>query len=226
MRCVLLCNSIVIDKGCFKCDSPDELCLVSYCAELGGKLVAKSGKRVTIAVNGASEEWVVDKELAFSSERKRMSVLARQPDTGRHVVFSKVGVGWWCDGQGADDMMLARSLKQGERRGVALEKNFECILACLQEYADKGLRTLVMGEKELTEAEYAEAMRAIDKAEKVLNNREEAKAEWCVLGWIVRSSYESIETKFVPLGVSGIEDLLQDDVADTIQVSLHGPCDA
>ena len=35
MRCVLLCNTIVIDKGCFKCDSPDELCLVSYCAELG-----------------------------------------------------------------------------------------------------------------------------------------------------------------------------------------------
>ena len=89
----MLCNTIVIDKGCFKCDSPDELCLVSYCAELGGKLVAKSGKRVTIAVNGTSEEWVVDKELAFSSERKRMSVLARQPDTGRHVVFSKVGVG-------------------------------------------------------------------------------------------------------------------------------------
>ena len=90
VRCILLCNSIVIDKGCFKCDSPDELCLVSYCAHLNGSLLGKNGKEVTISVNGAKEEWVVDKELAFSSERKRMSVLARQPATGRFGIFSKV----------------------------------------------------------------------------------------------------------------------------------------
>lgn len=96
VRCVLLCNSIVIDKECFKCDSPDELCLVSYCTNLNGKLLGKSGKRVTIAVNGTTEDWVIDKELAFSSERKRMSVLAQQPASGRYMVFSKVeteGVG-------------------------------------------------------------------------------------------------------------------------------------
>lgn len=182
VRCVLLCNSIVIDKGCFKCDSPDELCLVSYCVHLNGKLLGKNGKRVTIAVNDTTEEWVIDKELAFSSERKRMSVLAHQPSAGRYMVFSKVeteGVG---DDQGADDMMLARSLKKGNNRGVSLTKNYECIMSCLQEYADKGLRTLVMGEKEMEEAEYTEAIRAIDKAEKVMDNREEAKAAWYVLG--------------------------------------------
>ena len=72
IRCILLCNSIVIDKGQFKCDSPDELCLVSYCKHLGGELLAKNGNNVTIQINNEQEEWVVEKTLEFSSERKRM----------------------------------------------------------------------------------------------------------------------------------------------------------
>ena len=71
------------------------------------------------------------------------------------------------------------------------------------------LRTLVMGSKELTEEEFEQTIDAISKAEKVLENRDEVKAE----------CYETIELKLIPLGVSGIEDLLQDEVFETIDVS-------
>ena len=71
------------------------------------------------------------------------------------------------------------------------------------------LRTLVMGSKELNEEEFQQKIEAISKAEKVLENREEVKAE----------CYEAIELKLIPLGVSGIEDLLQDEVFETIDVS-------
>ena len=71
------------------------------------------------------------------------------------------------------------------------------------------LRTLVMGSKELNEEEFQQKIEAISAAEKVLENREEVKAE----------CYETIELKLIPLGVSGIEDLLQDEVFETIDVS-------
>ena len=34
------------------------------------------------------------------------------------------------------------------------------------------------------------------------------------------SSYETIETQLIPVGISGIEDLLQDNVFETIDVEL------
>ena len=71
------------------------------------------------------------------------------------------------------------------------------------------LRTLVMGSKELNEEEFQQKIEAISEAEKVLENREEVKAE----------CYEAIELKLIPLGVSGIEDLLKDEVFETIDVS-------
>ena len=71
------------------------------------------------------------------------------------------------------------------------------------------LRTLVMGSKELNEEEFQQKIEAISEAEKVLENREEVKAE----------CYEAIELKLIPLGVSGIEDLLQDEVFETIDVA-------
>ena len=80
----------MIDKGQFKCDSPDELCLVEYCQYLGGKLLAKQGSTVTILIQGKEEQWEVAKQLEFSSERKRMSVIAMNKTMNRYVLFSKV----------------------------------------------------------------------------------------------------------------------------------------
>ena len=128
MRCILLCNSIVVDNGKYKCDSPDELCLVQYCRELGGELLDKKGFSVQITINGLDETWQVEKTLEFSSERKRMSVLAYNQSMGRYVLYSK----------GADDMILARSVKSGLLEKVDMEKNFMDMTACLREYADTG----------------------------------------------------------------------------------------
>ena len=118
----------MIDNGVFKCDSPDELCLVNYCQHLGGKLLSKNGLQVQISVNGVEETWMVEKTLEFSSERKRMSVLAYNPESNRYVLYSK----------GADDMILARSVKSGEVEKVDMEKNYMDMIACLKEYADTG----------------------------------------------------------------------------------------
>lgn len=115
-------------------------------------------------------------------------------------------------------MILSRSCKSGQKYGIPLEENYTHMMTCLQRYADSGLRTLVMAMKELDEREFMKAIEDIDKAEKVLENREEAKADWWERRRQIMCSYEAIERALVPVGVSGIEDLLQDDVYDTIHV--------
>ena len=69
-----------------------------------------------------------------------------------------------------------------------------------------------MGMRELTEEQFELFVDAITQAEKVLQDRDEAKA----------ACFERIEKELVPLGVSGIEDLLQDEVMDTIDVRVVG----
>ena len=67
-----------------------------------------------------------------------------------------------------------------------------------------------MAKKELNKEEYAGYLDSISTAEKTIENREEVKA----------ACYETIEHDLVPIGVSGIEDLLQDNVYSTIDVGV------
>ena len=115
-------------------------------------------------------------------------------------------------------MILSRSIKGGEWDGMDMEENYHRIIQHLQEYADKGLRTLVMATKDLPEDDFFKYVTQIDEASKVIENREEVKYEWQGSLYVTRISYECIETKLIPVGISGIEDLLQDDVAITINV--------
>lgn len=75
-------------------------------------------------------------------------------------------------------MILARSLKTGSYQSVQLEENFTHLISYLQQYADKGLRTLVMAVKELSVESYRDAIISINKAETVVENRDEMKAQW------------------------------------------------
>ena len=121
-------------------------------------------------------------------------------------------------------MILARSLKTGSYHSVDLEANFTHLVSYLQQYADKGLRTLVMSVKELTADSYRHAIIAVNKAETVVENRDEIKAQWYMFPLPSHSSsYETLETKLIPVGISGIEDLLQDEVYETIDVLFSNP---
>ena len=73
------------------------------------------------------------------------------------------------------------------------------------------LRTLVMAKKELSQEEYESYLEYVSTAEKTIENREEVKS----------ACYETIEHALVPIGVSGIEDLLQDNVYSTIDVGIR-----
>ena len=114
-------------------------------------------------------------------------------------------------------MIMARSLKETTVRSINLAENANHLVATLKNYANQGLRTLVMAIKDLSEADFKQALMDINSAETVIENREEVKAAWYASSLFL-ISYETIEKEMIPVGISGIEDLLQEDVYETIDV--------
>lgn len=84
--------------------------------------------------------------VPFTSTRKRMSVVVRDP-RGRIVVMTK----------GADNVIFARA-------GAYLGTTREALDAHLSAFAADGLRTLVLARRELSEAEFEAWYRDFERA--------------------------------------------------------------
>lgn len=107
-RCVLLCNSCVLDRGVLFSDNPDEVALLRGARESGSVLLQKHDEKVEIRVGGGQPEaWRLLRVIAFSSDRKRMSVVAKNEKTGVIRLYAKVGVWRWRQTQGADDCIFS-----------------------------------------------------------------------------------------------------------------------
>lgn len=93
-RCVLLCNSSSLTHSGPNASSPDELALLYGLTQLGGLLRAKDDARVDLKLPGGNgETWRIERLNAFTSERKRMSVVVRNGETGEIRLFMKVKIG-------------------------------------------------------------------------------------------------------------------------------------
>lgn len=75
-------------------------------------------------------------------------------------------------------MVLARSQKESSYQSISLEENYHYLTTTLKEYANQGLRTLVMAVKDLSESQYQQMLTDINSAETVMENRDEVKAAW------------------------------------------------
>ncbi|CBK21933.2 uncharacterized protein [Blastocystis hominis] len=71
--------------------SPDELALLHGFKQLGGFILAKDETVVRLRLpRGGEETWKIERVNAFSSERKRMSVVVRNGETGEIRLYMKV----------------------------------------------------------------------------------------------------------------------------------------
>lgn len=78
--------------------SPDEITLVDAAKEIGFVFIERSPDSVTIMYDGISKAYEILNILEFSSDRKRMSVIIKNPDDGTIRLYMK----------GADDMVIDR----------------------------------------------------------------------------------------------------------------------
>ena len=180
----------------YSASSPDEAALV-YAAkhfgyffkrtETGGKLVI--GQR---SPSGGETEVVYEvlNFLEFNSDRKRSSVIVKDK-TGSILLFCK----------GADNVMKKRLAKSvgGSKLMKDTEKH-------LNQVVDDGLRTLLVGKTTVDAGFYSGWKKRFKAAEDSLENRDEKRME----------VMEEIEKNLELMGVTAIEDKLQDGVGDAL----------
>ena len=170
--------------------SADDLELVKTAAEQGYKLIETTLNTKIIRINGENYNYEVLKVLGFSSERKRMSIIIRYQD--EIILYAK----------GADSEISKRLSKKNFDND-----NFDCISNGLIEFSKKGLRTLMVACRKLTEEEY------ISWENKLYENEANLKDKENYLDKV----YDLIENNLILIGGTVVEDKLQDNVPQTIK---------
>ena len=140
------------------------------CRDVGlCRFLERNSDELKLEVDGQIEKYQILKVVEFDSDRKRMSVVVQNPD-GKVINFIK----------GADVAIIPRVLKS---------KDITEIIRIQDEFASKGLRTLLFGQKILD----------------------------CTPDSLKEMPVEDLENNIELLGVTALEDLLQDKVADCIK---------
>ncbi|NXX10931.1 AT8B3 ATPase, partial [Podargus strigoides] len=197
LRLLALCHTVMVeekgDQLVYQAASPDEEALVLAAKNLGYIFLARTQDTITISELGMKKTYKVLAMLDFNSDRKRMSVLVRDPqDTIR--LYTK----------GADTVILQRLQRRGPN------ETFTEI--ALDRFAEETLRTLCLASKEVSEAEYSEWSRRHREASILLQDRAQE----------LDKLYEEMEQNLQLLGATAIEDKLQDGVPETIQLLKLG----
>lgn len=196
-RTLALCHTVVTgiveETGEieFKAQSPDEQALVQAAADVGFIFCGKDRTTLKIQTPYSTdlELYELLAVLEFSSARKRMSVLLRRHSDDTIIVMTK----------GADSVIFERTAPGQDELKASTDQ-------ALEEFANKGLRTLCLGYKELSKTEYETWAEQYHEATVALEFREERMEELA----------DQMERELLLVGATGIEDRLQDGVPETI----------
>ncbi|XP_047170538.1 phospholipid-transporting ATPase 2 [Vigna umbellata] len=188
-----ICNTVIPTRSktgdiLYKAQSQDEDALVQAAAQLHMIYFNKSGNILEVNFNSSILQYEVLEILEFTSDRKRMSVVLKDCQNGKILLLSK----------GADEAILPFA-----RAGQQTRHFIEAV----EQYAHLGLRTLCLGWRELKKDEYREWSLMFKEASSTLVDREWRVAEVC----------QRVEHDLEILGVTAIEDRLQDGVPETIE---------
>ncbi|KAJ3030818.1 hypothetical protein HK097_005578, partial [Rhizophlyctis rosea] len=204
-----LCHSVLVSSNpsdtpgepptlTYKAQSPDEAALVQAAKEAGFAFVAREGMNMVVQTTLPNQPPDAPTTLAytlltvfeFNSTRKRMSVIVRTPGPNSKIIL-------YC--KGADSVIYAR-LRPGQ------ETLKTVTAAQLEHFAEEGLRTLCIAERELSESEYTDFKKRYDEA---ATSNADRDAELDVVA-------ESVERDLVLVGATAIEDKLQEGVPECI----------
>jgi len=184
----------------YQAESPDELALVRAAADRGFVFSARTRGKICISYCGDMDKAEKREDTfkilavnAFSSTRKRQSVVVQHPDGVLQLIC-----------KGADSHMLPRSQASSPTTIAALSKQLDV-------FGRRGLRTLVYSGKILSEEEFASWHEKFRAASNTVGDRETALA----------AAAEALEINMSVAGATAIEDELQDNVQQTIEKIHH-----
>ena len=191
---MVLCNNVtpIISEDdenniTYQASSPDEVALVKFAERLNVKLIHRNDKEIKIKnPSGTVEEFKILANFPFSSDTKRMGIIL-QNKKYNHIIFYL---------KGAENVMM--NFVKKEYIGY-IKENAENL-------ATKGLRTLVLTQKLISQKYFDEWFEEYSNALTSMENRKEK----------ITNVISKLENDMDFLCVTGVEDLLQDDVATTI----------
>ncbi|XP_060873130.1 phospholipid-transporting ATPase ID isoform X1 [Metopolophium dirhodum] len=171
----------------YQAQSPDESALVSAARNFGVVFIERTPNSVTIEIMGEIKVYELLCILDFNNTRRRMSVVFREN--------SKIRL--YC--KGADSVIFNR-LEPGndEYKATALQH--------LNEFAGDGLRTLCCAVRDIDDEFFDSWKHKYMDAAAARTDREEK----------LDNVYDEIETHLRLIGITAIEDKLQDAVPKTI----------
>ncbi|KAL5723493.1 P-type phospholipid transporter [Ranunculus cassubicifolius] len=179
----------------YEAESPDEAAFVVAARELGFEFYNRT--QTTISVNEVDpatgkkvqSSYKLLNILEFNSARKRMSVIVRNEE-GKLLLLCK----------GADSVMFERLAKNGREFEEKTREH-------TNEYADAGLRTLILAYREIEEEEYNVFNKEFTEAKNSVSaDRDD----------LVDEAAETMEKDLILLGATAVEDKLQSGVPECI----------
>ena len=195
-----LCHTVIPEQDeaghlRFQASSPDEeaLAVAAHC--FGYTFDNVRSGFCTALINGVKKEFKIIGVNEFTSHRKRMSIVI-QPVTD----FNRSAV-LYC--KGADNIMFERCQIPPEEVNMLNEH--------LREFAVDGLRTLVCAKRELTPEEVSEFDVKWTNAKNAMSDRTKRLAEVA----------EEVEVDMQIVGVTAIEDKIQEGVPETIHALMN-----
>ena len=211
MTAIATCHSGIISekefdkekKIIYQASSPDEIAILNFARKYkyifygrkdNNKIIIEKPK---ISKDNISTEQVIYKvhiQFEFSSERKSMSIIVQNTSKPEEIfLFIK----------GADDVILSK-IDNKNKNNIKIIKNIE---NSLDEYSKEGLRILVVAYKKITLKELNIYKKEYMNACKSTYNKKEK----------LESLAKRIENNLILLGVTGIQDELQDEVNETLK---------
>ncbi|OWZ24311.1 Phospholipid-translocating p-type flippase [Phytophthora megakarya] len=172
--------------------SPDERALVIAAAQAGVELRDRSNIHVGVRVHGIDAKMEVLHFFEFTSDRKKSSILCRE-SSGRIVLMSK----------GADSVILEALNESTNKPNTVLQAKDQ-----MKTYSANGLRVLCIAEREVSAEEY----RSWNSRYLALKSRTRGASEE-ELAQII----SELECRLVLIGVSAIEDKIQDGVPEALE---------
>lgn len=188
-----VCHTIITEEKdgqiIYNASSPDELALVNFAKFVGSRFIGVDDENnITITFQEKELKYRLLHVLEFNSTRKRMSVIVKTPE-GKIVLMCK----------GADSIIF-------DRMDLDSDPTIPQTKINLIEFANIGLRTLVIAKKEIPQKGYDDWAARYKQALLLTTDRDEEIAKL----------QEEIEKGLILLGATAIEDKLQDEVGDTI----------
>ena len=207
MTALVLCHSGVIEekefvskkKLIYRASSPDEVAILNFARKYKYIFLGRQDNNIITLKKPKNNELIdivykIPILFEYSSERKSMSVIVQNKSNPEEIfLFMK----------GADNIILQK-LDENNNINKLIKPNLK---DSLEKYAKEGLRILAVAYKKITLEELYQYQKEYIKAFKNTYKKKEKLEELA----------QTIEKNLILLGVTAIEDELQDDVNETLK---------